>query len=86
MKPYISTAEPAGSAPALARIVPFAVYLFFIFVADVLSRMGYSAEETRWLYAVKIAAVMAALYAVPAVEPGKLGKFRLSVGDDTARV
>ena len=61
MKPYISTAEPAGSAPALARIVPFAVYLFFIFVADVLSRMGYSAEETRWLYAVKIAAVMAAL-------------------------
>lgn len=61
MKPYISTAEPAGSAPALARIVPFALYLFFIFIADVLSRMGYSAQDTRWLYGVKILAVTAAL-------------------------
>jgi CAAX prenyl protease-like protein len=61
VKPYISTAEPAGSAPALARIVPFALYLFFIFIADVLSRMGYSAQETRWLYGVKILTVTAAL-------------------------
>lgn len=61
MKPYLSTAEPAGSAPALARIVPFAVYLFFIFVADVLARLGYSAQDTRWLYGAKILAVSAAL-------------------------
>ncbi|WP_377703813.1 CAAX prenyl protease-related protein [Pseudoduganella sp. UC29_71] len=61
MKPYISTAGPAGSAPALARIVPFAVYLFFIFVADMLARMGYSAQDTRWLYGIKILAVCAAL-------------------------
>ncbi|MYN07444.1 CAAX prenyl protease-related protein [Pseudoduganella aquatica] len=61
MKPYLSTAEPAGSAPALARIVPFAVYLFFIFIADVLVRLGYSAQDTRWLYGAKILAVSAAL-------------------------
>jgi CAAX prenyl protease-like protein len=61
VKPYLSTAEPAGSAPALARIVPFAVYLFFIFVADVLARLGYSAQDTRWLYGAKILAVSAAL-------------------------
>jgi len=61
VKPYLSTAEPAGSAPALARIVPFAVYLFFIFVADVLARLGYSAQDTRWLYGAKILAVGAAL-------------------------
>jgi CAAX prenyl protease-like protein len=61
VKPYLPTAGPAGSAPAQARIVPFAVYLLFIFIADVLSRLGYSAAQTRWLYAVKITAVLAAL-------------------------
>lgn len=62
MKTFISSAEPAGSAPALARIVPFAVYLFFIFIADVLARLGYGAQEIRWLYAVKTGAVLAALF------------------------
>jgi CAAX prenyl protease-like protein len=60
-KPYHPTAEPAGSAPALARIVPFALYLSFIFVADVLARLGYSAGQLRWLYAAKISAVLIAL-------------------------
>nr|WP_187358663.1 CAAX prenyl protease-related protein [Pseudoduganella aquatica] len=45
----------------MARIVPFAVYLFFIFIADVLVRLGYSAQDTRWLYGAKILAVSAAL-------------------------
>lgn len=60
-KPYNPTAEPAGSAPAVARIVPFALYLSFIFIADVLARLGYGADQLRWLYAAKISAVLIAL-------------------------
>lgn len=60
-KPYHRTAGPLGSAPALARIVPFALYLSFILIADVLARLGYSAGQLRWLYAAKISAVLIAL-------------------------
>lgn len=61
VKPYLDTAGPPRSASSMARIVPFAVYIAFIFIADMLGRLGYGAQELRWLYAVKIAAVLAAL-------------------------
>jgi CAAX prenyl protease-like protein len=46
---------------ALARIVPFAIYMGFILVADVLSRLGVTDAQLRWLYPVKIGAVVVAL-------------------------
>lgn len=61
VKPYSSAAGVPRPAPSTARIVPFAIYLAFIVVADVLGRLGYGAQDLRWLYAVKIAAVLAAL-------------------------
>lgn len=49
---------------SLYRILPFAAYIFFLFAADLLGRFGWSAQELRWLYAVKIAAVVALLLAL----------------------
>ncbi|MYM98007.1 CAAX prenyl protease-related protein [Duganella vulcania] len=46
---------------ARARVLPFVIYIGFIIVADVLARCGWTAAELRWLYAVKVAAVLAAL-------------------------
>ncbi|NGZ88042.1 CAAX prenyl protease-related protein [Duganella aceris] len=46
---------------SLARILPFAIYMAFIFIADMLDRLGWNAEQLRWLYGVKIAAVALAL-------------------------
>jgi CAAX prenyl protease-like protein len=46
---------------AMARVLPFAIYMGFILVADVLSRLGMTDAQLRWLYAVKIGAVVAAL-------------------------
>ncbi|MYN17686.1 CAAX prenyl protease-related protein [Rugamonas sp. FT107W] len=46
---------------ALARVVPFAIYMAFIVVADLLARAGMDAQSLRWLYPVKIAAVILAL-------------------------
>ena len=56
-------AGPATDAPMLsraawARILPFITYIFFILVADLLGRLGWNADDLRWLYAVKISAVM----------------------------
>lgn len=45
----------------LPRVAPFLAYLFFIFLADMLGRLGYTAQDLRWLYAVKIAVVLALL-------------------------
>jgi CAAX prenyl protease-like protein len=59
-------AEPAAAGPAdgpmlsraaWARILPFAAYLFFIVVADVLERLGFATADLRWLYAAKIGVV-----------------------------
>ena len=50
-------------APSWARILPFAIYLVFIVIADMLGRMGWDSQRLRWLYAVKIAAVVGALVA-----------------------
>jgi CAAX prenyl protease-like protein len=46
---------------SLPRILPFFIYLFFIFLADMLERAGVDARQLRWLYPVKIAIVLAAL-------------------------
>jgi len=46
---------------SLARVLPFAIYMAFIFIADMLDHAGVPALELRWLYGVKIVAVLAAL-------------------------
>jgi CAAX prenyl protease-like protein len=46
---------------AWARILPFLTYMAFIAVAELLGRLGWSAAELRWLYGVKIAAVVLVL-------------------------
>ena len=48
---------PMLSRAGWARILPFATYIAFIVVADVLERLGYTPAELRWIYPVKIAAV-----------------------------
>lgn len=60
--------EAAGVSPqaaprgqSLARIAPFAAYMAFIAIADLLGRLGWSAQQLLWLYPVKIAAVVALL-------------------------
>lgn len=58
----VSVAAPAGSGRAArARIVPFALYVFFIVAADLLERLGIPAGALRWLYPIKIGAVALAL-------------------------
>lgn len=52
---------PLLNAAAWARILPFLVYLLFIGVVELLARCGVPAAELRWLYAVKIGAVIATL-------------------------
>jgi CAAX prenyl protease-like protein len=47
---------------ALARILPFATYLLFIFIADMLGRLGYGPHELRWLYGVKVGCVALLLW------------------------
>lgn len=49
--------EPMLNRAAWLRILPFLTYVFFIFVGDMLERLGISAASLRWLYPVKIAAV-----------------------------
>ena len=56
-----AAATPMLSRAAWARIVPFATYLAFIVVADVLERLGVSAASLRWLYALKVGAVLVTL-------------------------
>ena len=47
---------------ALARILPFVTYLLFIFIADMLGRLGYAPQDLRWLYGVKIGCVVVLLW------------------------
>lgn len=47
---------------SLARIAPFATYILFIAIADLLARLGFSAMELRWLYPLKISLVLALLW------------------------
>ncbi|MCC7596627.1 CAAX prenyl protease-related protein [Janthinobacterium sp. FW305-129] len=46
---------------AWPRVAPFLAYLSFIFIADMLGRLGVAAQELRWLYAVKIGVVLGLL-------------------------
>lgn len=52
---------PMLSRAAWAHILPFLVYLLFIAIADLLERAGVSASALRWLYPVKIVAVVVTL-------------------------
>jgi uncharacterized protein len=52
---------PMLNRAAWLRILPFLTYVFFIFAGDMLARMGYSAPGLRWLYPVKIGAVVVLL-------------------------
>ncbi len=52
-----AAATPLFTRAAWARILPFATYLLFIVIVDVLTRFGINAESLRWLYAVKVGAV-----------------------------
>ncbi|CUI08217.1 CAAX prenyl protease-related protein [Massilia sp. P8910] len=52
---------PMFSRSAWARILPFLVYIFFIIAVDVLTRLGVDAKALRWMYALKIGAVLATL-------------------------
>lgn len=52
---------PTLSRAAWARVLPFGVYLLFILVAEVLGYLGSAEQALRWLYPVKIAAVVATL-------------------------
>ena len=60
------SSPPPRPAPLLspagwARVLPFLVYLFFIALVDVLGRLGFSAQELRWLYALKVGTVLLTL-------------------------
>lgn len=48
---------------SLPRVLPFLMYIGFIFVADMLGRLGWNADQLRWLYGIKIGAVLLALLA-----------------------
>jgi CAAX prenyl protease-like protein len=59
-------AATRGEAPmfnraAWARILPFLTYMLFIGVAELLARLGWSAAELRWLYGLKVGAVVLVL-------------------------
>lgn len=45
------------------RIIPFALYIAFVAIADALAYAGVSDRDLRWLYPVKIALVLALLLA-----------------------
>jgi CAAX prenyl protease-like protein len=51
------------SRASSARILPFAVYMAFIAIADGLSELGVGNEGLRWLYPVKVIAVLLVLLA-----------------------
>lgn len=45
----------------LARVLPFAAYILFIVLADLLRKAGLSEADLRWVYPAKIAVVLALL-------------------------
>lgn len=65
---------------SLPRIAPFAAYMAFIVVADLLGRLGWTAQEMLWLYPLKIVTVVALLLVwrrhyqeLSAARPGRQG-------------
>ena len=59
--PAPSARPPAFDRAAWVRILPFAAYLSFFLVDDLLARLGVDAASLRWLYAAKTATVVALL-------------------------
>jgi uncharacterized protein len=53
----------ADNGSAMPRVLPFATFIVFIIVADVLERFGAHANTMRWLYPAKIVLVAAMLLA-----------------------
>jgi hypothetical protein len=47
----LAAGAPMFNRAALVRILPFAAYLAFIALAELLVRLGWTATELRWLYA-----------------------------------
>ncbi len=45
----------------LARVLPFAAYILFIVLADLLRKAGLSDDDLRWVYPAKIVVVVALL-------------------------
>jgi CAAX prenyl protease-like protein len=50
-------ASPMFNRAAWLRILPFAAYMLFIVIADLLERLGVAPGPLRWLYPVKIGVV-----------------------------
>ncbi|MCD2518870.1 CAAX prenyl protease-related protein [Massilia sp. G4R7] len=61
--PAMSVDTPLFSRAAWARILPFAAYIFFIVLGDLLERAGFSRAELRWLYPVQVGVVAVLLAA-----------------------
>jgi CAAX prenyl protease-like protein len=53
----VPVAGPMLGRAAWARMLPFATYLAFIVIGDVLERLGVAGATLRWLYPIKIGAV-----------------------------
>jgi CAAX prenyl protease-like protein len=68
---------PMFNRAAWIRILPFAAYLFFIVIGDVLERLGVRQDALRWLYPAKIALV-ALLLALFWRRYQELSRFRLA--------
>jgi len=49
---------------SLFRVLPFGIYVLFMFATDMLEQSGSMGNDLRWLYAVKVGAVAALLYAL----------------------
>ena len=56
--PPAGAAIPLFSRAAWVRIIPFLIYIFFIVAVDVLGRLGFAPDSLRWMYAVKVGAVL----------------------------
>ena len=54
-------AAPMFNRAAWARILPFLTYMLFIGVTELLGHLGWSAADLRWLYGVKVGAVVLVL-------------------------
>ena len=68
---------PMFNRAAWLRILPFAAYLLFIVIGDVLQRLGVPQDTLRWLYPAKIALV-ALLLALFWRQYRELSKFHLA--------
>jgi uncharacterized protein len=55
--PALSVDAPLFSRAAWARILPFAAYIFFIVLGDLLERAGFARAELRWLYPLQVGTV-----------------------------